>query len=349
VSRLQNRSGCPHHSLGLSCVGIRLLLPKMGHGSARPATEAPGPPAVDASGAAAVDVSGLSSAKVTSLRSPTSATTVIPSSWSKMGRSGMTEGRGTSAISISAVAGGSADESAAAPAGIDVGAGNNTGRLGAAAASTTSPGMMAAPTGGSTWEACPMTARAAWAPHRRAPCAEANQPAWRAATPAAEADPVLSAFAGASPAEPCLRLLKGRRGKFKTHSEITETEVPSDTHPLRGKANRACGDTPRAPVSAGTAEGCLAACFDAASTSDALGAEGAAYPGNVTIVKGPISRTAGMSTCSWGACGSACPPESPQLSRPRGQVPHRPASAPPTGTPASRPQTLVTPAPWKLA
>jgi hypothetical protein len=89
-----------------------------------------------------------------------------------------------------------------------------------------------------------MTARAAWAPRQRAPCAEANQPAWRAATPAAEADPVLSAFMGASPAEPCLRLLKGKRGKFKTHSEITETGVPSDTYPLRGKDNRACGETP---------------------------------------------------------------------------------------------------------
>jgi hypothetical protein len=54
-------------------------------------------------------------------------------------------------------------------------------------------------------------------------------------------------------------------------------------------------------------------------------------------------------TCCWGACGSACPPESPQLSRPRGQVPPRPASAPQAGTPASRPRTLVMPAPWKLA
>jgi hypothetical protein len=150
VSRLQKRSGCPHHSLGLSCMGIRPLLPKTGHSSACLATEAPGPSAVDASGATAVDVSGLSSAKVTSLRSPTSATTVAPSSWSKMGRSGMTKGRGTSAISTSAVTGGSAGESATAPAGIDVGAGNKTGGLGAAAASTASPDMMAAPTGGST-------------------------------------------------------------------------------------------------------------------------------------------------------------------------------------------------------
>jgi hypothetical protein len=81
VSRLQNTSDCPHHSLGLSYVGIRPLLPKTGHGCARPATKASGPPAVDASGTTAVDVSGLSTAKVTSLRSPTSATTAAPSSW----------------------------------------------------------------------------------------------------------------------------------------------------------------------------------------------------------------------------------------------------------------------------
>jgi hypothetical protein len=149
-----------------------------------------------------------------------------------------------------------------------------------------------------------MAAYAAWAPRRRAPCAEANQPAWHAATPAAEADPILRAFEGARPTEPCLRLLKRRRGKFKTHSEITETGVPSDTYPLQGKANRACGETPRALVSAGAAESCPAAGFDAASTSDARGAEGAACPGDIATAGGPTSRTASMGTCSWGTCGS---------------------------------------------
>jgi hypothetical protein len=153
-----------------------------------------------------------------------------------------------------------------------------------------------------------MTARAAWAPHRRAPWAEANQPAWCAAALATVAGPVLSAFAGASPAEPCLRLLKGRRGKFKTHIEITETEVPSDTHLLRGKANRACGETPRAPVSAGIDDGCPAAGFNAASASDALGAEGATHPGDVTTAEGPISHTAGTGTCSWGGMRFGLPP-----------------------------------------
>jgi hypothetical protein len=74
------------------------------------------------------------------------------------------QGRGASAIPSSAMTGGPTDESATAPAGIDAGAGNKTGGLEAAAASRASPGMMAAPTGGSIWEACPMTARAARAP-----------------------------------------------------------------------------------------------------------------------------------------------------------------------------------------
>jgi hypothetical protein len=128
---------------------------------------------------------------------------------------------------------------------------------------------------------------------------------WSAATPAAEAGPVLRAFVGARPAEPCLRLLKGRRGKFKIHSKITETGVPSDTYLLRGKANRACGETPRALVSTGAAEGCPAAGFDAASTSDARGAEGADCPGDIATAGGPTSRTTGTGTCSWGTCGSA--------------------------------------------
>jgi hypothetical protein len=113
-----------------------------------------------------------------------------------------------------------------------------------------------------------MATRAAWAPRWRVPCAEANQPAWRTAAPAAEAGFVLRAFVGARPAKPCLRLLKERDGKFKTHNERTKTEVSSDTYPLRGKANRACGEAPRAPIPAGVAEGCPAAGFGTVSASD---------------------------------------------------------------------------------
>jgi hypothetical protein len=137
VSRLQNRSGCPHHSLGLSCTGIRPLLPKTGHGSTRPSTKAPSPPAADASGTATIDVLGLSSAKVASLRSPTSATMVALSSWPRTGRSGMTTGGCASAIPTSAATG------------VNAGTGNKSAGLEAAAASAASPGLMAAPTGGS--------------------------------------------------------------------------------------------------------------------------------------------------------------------------------------------------------
>jgi hypothetical protein len=94
-----------------------------------------------------------------------------------------------------------------------------------------------------------MTARASWASRRRAPCAEANQPPWRAAAPAEEVGPVLRAFVGARPAEPYLRLLKGRKSKIKIHRKMTETRVPSDTYPLQGKTNRACGEISWTPVS----------------------------------------------------------------------------------------------------
>jgi hypothetical protein len=96
-----------------------------------------------------------------------------------------------------------------------------------------------------------------------------------------------------------------RESKFKTHSEKTKTEVSSDTYPLRGKANRPCGEAPRAPVSAGATEGCPAAGFGAASTSGARGAEGATCPGVVTTAEGSTSCAAHAGTCSWGACESA--------------------------------------------
>jgi hypothetical protein len=144
----QNRSGCPQHSLGLSCAGVRPPLPRTGHDSARPSTKASGHPAADVSGTTAVNVLGLSSAKVASLRSPSSATTAATSSWPRTGRSGMTTGGGASTIPMSAVTGGSASESATAPAGVDAGADDKSGGLGAGAASAASPRMMAAPMGG---------------------------------------------------------------------------------------------------------------------------------------------------------------------------------------------------------
>jgi hypothetical protein len=111
---------------------------------------------------------------------------------------------------------------------------------------------------------------------------------WRAAAPAAEADFILRTFMGAIPAKPCFRLLKERDGKFKTHNERIKTEVSSDTYPLRGKANRACGEAPRAPIPTGAAKGCPPpAGYSTVSASDARGAEGAICPGVVTMAEGP--------------------------------------------------------------
>jgi hypothetical protein len=137
--RLQNRNGCPRHSLGLRYAGIRLLLPKTGHGSARPSTKASGPPAVNASDTIAVDMLGLPSAKAAGLRSPTRATAAALSSWPRTRRSGTTTSGGTSTIPTSEATGGSAGESATAPAGVDAGTGNRSGGLGAVAASAVSP------------------------------------------------------------------------------------------------------------------------------------------------------------------------------------------------------------------
>jgi hypothetical protein len=103
---------------------------------------------------------------------------------------------------------------------------------------------------------------------------EANQLTRCAVAPDEEVGPVLRAFVGARPAEPCLRLLKGRKGKIKIHRKMTDLRAPSDTYPLQGKTNRACREISWTPVSVDTAEGWPVAGFNAASASDARGAGG---------------------------------------------------------------------------
>jgi hypothetical protein len=147
--------------------------------------------------------------------------------WPRLGRSETTSSSGTSAIPASAATGGSTGRTTTTSAEAGAGAGNPTGGLRAAAMPAVSPGTMAAPMEGSAWEACPRATRAAWAPRSRASCAEASQLAWRDAALAADADTVLRAFRGAKPAEPCLRLLKG---KGKAGSGHTEKE-PKQRYP----------------------------------------------------------------------------------------------------------------------
>jgi hypothetical protein len=71
-----------------------------------------------------------------------------------------------------------------------------------------------------------MAIRAAWAPRLRASCAEASQPAWRGAALAAEVGTVLRAFLGARPAEPCLRLLRGKDKAGSGHTKEPKQRYP---------------------------------------------------------------------------------------------------------------------------
>jgi hypothetical protein len=89
-----------------------------------------------------------------------------------------------------------------------------------------------------------------------------------------------------------------KREQVQGTQQKTEIEASSDTYPLRGKANRACGEAPWAPIPAGAAAGCPAVGFDTISASDARGAEGTAGPGVVTTAEGPTSCAAGAGACS---------------------------------------------------
>jgi hypothetical protein len=264
----------PTPLIGVAPRGDKVAAPQDGPQFARPSSKASEPPAVDASGTLAVDVLGLPSAKEVGPRSPTSATAAALSLWPRLGRSGTTTSGGSSTIPTSGATGGSTGESVTAPAGVDAGASNRSGGLRAMATSAVSSDTMVAPTEGSARGTCPLATRAAWAPRSRALCAEASQLAWCAAAPAAEASPVLRAFLGARPVELCLRFLKGEKTRSRHTEEKTKAEVSSDTYPLRTRANRACGEAPRASALSGTVEGSPAADSGAASTSGARGAKG---------------------------------------------------------------------------
>jgi hypothetical protein len=185
-----------------------------------------------------------------------------------------------------------------------------------------------------------MATHAAWAPRWRAPCAEANQPTWRAAAPAAEAGFVLRAFVGARPAKPCLRLLKGRDGKFKTHSKKSETGYPriltrSGPRPIVPMGRPLGPLSPQAlprvaPPPASTA-------FPPRTPEaprERPARASSRRPRDLPLVQ--PARTPALG----GQADRPDPLDSQQLSRPKVQVPPRPASAPWIGTLVSRPQAL---------
>jgi hypothetical protein len=126
----------------------------------------------------------------------------------------MTTVGGASTIPTSAATGGPAGESAMAPAGVDVGVGNKSDGLRAAAVSAASPGMMVAPTGvilgglprGNSCRLGP--------PPKGALCR--GQPTGMARrSTGCRGWPRL----GARPAGPCLRLLKERERASSRHTE----------------------------------------------------------------------------------------------------------------------------------
>jgi hypothetical protein len=190
-----------------------------------------------------------------------------------------------------------------------------------------------------------MATRAAWAPCRRAPCAEANQPAWCAVAPAAEAGPVLRAFVGARPAKPYLRLLKERERASSRHTvkkpkqRYPQILTRSGARPIV-PAGRPLG--PRSPQALpGVAPLPASVPLPPRAPEAPKGRPTQASsrrPGDQPPVQPARALALG------GQADRPNSPESPQLPRPRGQVPPRPASAPRTRTLVSRPQALMLPA-----
>jgi hypothetical protein len=156
--------------IGIAPRGDEVAAPQDESRFCTPSSKASGPPAVDASGTPSAEEAGF--------QSPTSSS-------------------GTSAISASAVMGGSTGRTATASTEAGAGAGSTSGGLKAAAAPAVSPDTTTALIEGSAWGARPMATRAAWAPRLGASYAEVSQPAWHGAALAAEAGTILRAFLGA--------------------------------------------------------------------------------------------------------------------------------------------------------
>jgi hypothetical protein len=248
-------------------------------------------------------------------------------------------------ISASAAMGGSTARTATASAEAGASADNVSGGLEAAAAPAVSLGTTAASTEESASGARPTATCATWAPRFGASCEGASWPARPGATVAAEAGAVLRTFRGARPVEPCIRLL-GRKGrarsghtkeepgrrypKILTHSgprpivpagrslEPRSPKVPPRLAPLPASAP----SLPRAPEAP---EG---------QTAQAQPRRPEDHPpvqsARVTVLREQVARPDSSG--------------SPQLPRPRGQVPPRPAPVLRTGTPTSRPRIPTVPA-----
>jgi hypothetical protein len=256
----------------------------------------------------------------------------------------MTSSGGATTVPTLEATGGSAGESATAPTGVDAGTGNKSGRLVAVTASMASPGTMTVPTEGSAWGACPMAARAAWAPPLEGVLCGSQPTGMARRGISCRGQPRLKGLPGGQTSRALPPLAKKKEGEsnIKTRREKIETEVFSDTYPLRTKASRACGEAPRAPVPVGAAESCptpASAPLPPRTPEAPKGRPAQASPrprGRPPVQ--PARALARGRQADW-----PDPPASSQLPRPRGQVPPRSASAPRARTTMSRLRALMVP------
>jgi hypothetical protein len=137
---------------------------------------------------------------------------------------------------------------------------------------------------------------------------------------------------------------KKRKSRIRTHKEGAGTEVSSDTYPLRTMANCDCGEAPRASVPAGTTKVCPAAGFGTIPASGAQAPKGrSAQVQSRRTEDQPPARPA-RATALGAQAGRPDSPGSPQLPRPRGQVPPQPTPVLQTGTLMPPPRIPMVPA-----
>jgi hypothetical protein len=174
---------------------------------------------------------------------------------------------------------------------------------------------------------------------------EASRPAWPDAAPAAEASAILRAFRGASPVEPCLRLLGG---KGKARSGHTKKE-PGQRYPqiLTHSGPRPTVPTGRhlGPWPSQALPGFAPLPASAPSPPRAPGApKGRSAQAQSRRPEDQPPMRPARATALGGQAGRPDSLGSPQLPRPRGQVPPQPAPVLRTGTLMSRPRIPTAPA-----
>jgi hypothetical protein len=135
---------------------------------------------------------------------------------------------------------------------------------------------------------------------------------------------------------------KKRKSMIRTHGERAKTEVSPDTYTLRTKANRACVEAPRSPQALPRIAPLPALAPFPPRASEAPKGRPAQAPSRQPEDPPPVQPA--RATVLGGQADRPDSPESPQLPRPRGQVPPRPVPAPRTGTLMSRPQIPTAPA-----